>query len=243
MRRLATLPALVALLGLVLAGCAGGWSAYPTDDPGGGPSVGPVTTPGQAIAAVIAHEPRLAGITRFDPELMGQGTHYDVTEASGVGAFIVDVTVGWGDCQAGCISRHQWQYVVQPDGSVTVQSDSGDPVPDDAWPTPGGDGRTGIRIVALASPVCPVEQDPPDPACAPRAVPGAVIVVDDVAGNEVQRVTLDDAGVGFVELEAGTYTLIGQPMEGLMGVPAEQSVTVHDGTAVPVTLMYDTGIR
>ncbi|MFP5343923.1 MAG: hypothetical protein ACLGIJ_13545 [Candidatus Limnocylindria bacterium] len=241
MRRPAPLLALIAVLATMLAACAGGWSA--SESPSPSPSRQPVTTEDQAIAAVVAHEPRLSGITRFDPDLIGQGTHYQVTPASGAGAFIVDVTVGWGDCPAGCIYRHTWQYVVGPDGSVAVQSEQGDPVPDEAWPSPGGDGRTGIRLQALAGPVCPVEQDPPDPACAPRPLSGAVIVVRDVAGDELQRVTLDQAGVAFVELGPGTYTIAAQPVEGLMGVPPEQSVTIQDGIAVPVTLAYDTGIR
>ena len=58
--------------------------------------------------------------------------------ASGVGAYIVTVTVGWGDCPAGCIERHTWQYAVAPDGTVTLQAEDGGSVPPDAWPTGGG---------------------------------------------------------------------------------------------------------
>jgi hypothetical protein len=34
-----------------------------------------------------------------------------------------------------------------------------------------------------------------------------------------------------------------QPVEGLMGTPGPESVTVVDGVATPVELGYDTGIR
>lgn len=235
-----SLPLLVVALTIVLAACAGG-SASPTAEPA--PSREPVTTPEGAVAAVIAREPRLTGITELDPDLIGQGSFYEVVPASGVGAFVVNVTVGWGDCQAGCISRHEWLYAVQPDGTVTLQSEGGDAVPNDAWPSPGGDGRTGILLTAVAGPVCPVETVPPDPACAPRAVPGAVVIVRDVAGAEVKRVVLDASGFAFVELEAGSYSLEAAPVDGLMGTPAPQSVTVTDGLGIPIVLSYDTGIR
>ena len=58
--------------------------------------------------------------------------------ASGVGAFIVSVTVGWGDCQSGCIDKHTWQYAVAPDGTVTLQSEAGPEPPSDAFPDAGG---------------------------------------------------------------------------------------------------------
>jgi hypothetical protein len=74
-------------------------------------------------------------------------------------------------------------------------------------------------------------------------VPGAVVVVRDVAGDEVMQIALDAGGFAFVELPAGTYSLEGQAAPDLMGTPDAQSVTVSDGAAVPITLQYDTGIR
>jgi hypothetical protein len=232
------------IISLLVAGCGGaGTDATPAPSTPVAPSLQPVTTQEEAVAAVIAREPRLTGITEFDPELIGQGTYYEVTPASGVGAFLVKVTVGWGDCPAGCINRHEWLYAVQPDGTVVLQTESGDPVPNDVWPSPGGDGRTGILLTAVAGPVCPVETNPPEPECAPRPVPGAVVIVRDVAGDEVTRATLDAGGFAFVELPAGTYSLEAEAAPDLMGAPEPQSVTVSDGAAVPITLEYDTGIR
>ncbi len=232
--------AILASIALVASAC-GGSAASPTPNPS--PTPGPVTTPDEAIAAVIAREPRLAGITALDPDLIGQGSFYEVMPASGVGVFVVKVTVGWGDCPAGCISRHEWLYAVGPDGTVTLQSEGGDAIPPDAWPSPGGDGRTGIMLIALRGPICPVERIPPDPACASQPVPGAVVVIRDVAGDEVKRVTLDADGIAFVELAAGTYTLEPQPAEGTMAPAGAQSVTVIAGIGFPVILDYDTGIR
>ena len=234
--------AVLALLAIaMLVAACGSGSASPSPSPT--PSRGPLTTAEEAVAAVIAKEPRLTGIGPRDPNLIGQGSWYEVAPASGVGAFLVTVRVGWGDCPAGCINQHEWLYAVQPDWSVKLQSESGDVVPPEAWPSPGGDGRTGLMITATAGPVCPVERVPPDPACAPKAVAGAVIVIRDAAGSEVARATLDATGTAFVELPAGGYVVEPQPVEGLMGTAAPASATVLDGAGTPVVLAYDTGIR
>jgi hypothetical protein len=229
---------LFALAVLVMGACAGGSSAsapLPT-----GPVV---TTPGHAVDRVVATEPRLAGIRPFDTGLIGQSSWYTVEPASGVGAFLVTVRVGWGDCESGCIDEHGWVYAVAPDGGVRVVNETGPPVPHDAWPSPDGAGETGIRGVALAGPVCPVETVPPDPNCAPRPVTGAVIIVRDGSGAEVARATAGPDGGFFVPLEPGPYTLEPLPVEGFMGTPAMVEVSVRDGESAEIQLDYDTGIR
>jgi hypothetical protein len=228
----------VAVMALAIVGCAGGASVtLPA------PQGGLVTQPAQAIARVIAREPRLTGIQPFDSGLIGQSSWYTVEAASGVGAFIVGVRIGWGDCEAGCIDQHTWSLAVAPDGSVTVLSEAGQPVPDDAWPSPLGAGQTGIAGLALAGPVCPVESVPPDPNCAPRPVAGATVVIRDATGSEVAQTVTDDDGSFFAVVPAGDYTVEPRPVEGLMGTAAAVEVSVKDGIATQVQLDYDTGIR
>jgi hypothetical protein len=233
----------VVLLAVAACGSSAGASTSPRPSPSPSPSRGPVTTAAEAVAAVIVAEPRLTGIAARDPNLIGQGSWHEVSPASGVGACHVKVQDGRGDCPAVCINGHEWVYAVQPDGTAVLQSERGDVVPPEAWPSPGGDGRTGLMITASAGLVCPAEQDPPDPACAPRPVPGAVIVVRDAAGTEVARATLDAAGTAFVEVPAGGYVVEPQAVEGLMGTAPPASATVLDGAGTPVALAYDTGIR
>ena len=229
------LPFLV--LALVLAGCGSATiSPAPTIAPA------PVTTPEEAVARVIAQEPRLTGIGPRDLGLIGQSSWYEVMPASGVGAFVVTVRIDWGDCPAGCINEHSWTYAVLPDGTVDLQSEGGPAVPADAWPAPGGAGRTGISIVATAGPTCPVEQ-PGDPACQPRPVAGAVVVVRDAAGTEAARAETDANGTVFIEVPAGEYVVEAQPVDGMMGTPAPTDATVADGVGTLVALGYDTGIR
>jgi hypothetical protein len=219
----------------VLAGCAG--SAMPTPAP-----KPPVVTEDDAVQAVVAAEPRLAGITRRDDQLIGQSAWYEVVSASGVGAFIVTVRIGWGDCPAGCIDEHTWTYAVQPDGTVVLQQEAGPPVPPDAWPSPdGAAGGTGIELLALAGPVCPVETVPADPSCAPRPVAAPVVIRQD--GRDVASVVLGADGRLLVPLPLGRYTVEGAPVDGLMGTPPIAEVEVVDGAWQIVELAYDTGIR
>lgn len=229
-----------ALMAAAITGCAGGASGTSAD-----PTAPPinVTTPDQAVARVMASEPRFADIKPFDTGLVGQASWYTVEPASGVGAFVVTVRVGWGDCQAGCIDEHSWVFAVGPDGAVSVVSEAGPTVPPDVMPDPIGAGRTGIGGIAVAGPVCPVETVPPDPACAPRPVAGAVLVIRDGAGSEVARVVTGSDGSFFVELPAGEYLVEPQPADGLLGTAASQSVAVVDANAAVIQLEYDTGIR
>jgi hypothetical protein len=230
--------AVLAVIAVVVAACAaGGPSSMPS------PSATIVTTPEAAVARVVDLEPRLAGIAPQNLDAIGQSSWYLVAPASGVGAFVVQVRVGWGDCEAGCIDEHGWTYGVAPDGTVQVVAESGPPVPDDAWPAAASAGRTGIRGTALAGPVCPVERIPPDPNCAARPVAGAVVSVRDQAGTELARTTTGADGTYFVELPAGRYVVTAGSVDGLMGTPAPQDAAVAAGGTSTVDLVYDTGIR
>ena len=119
------------------AGSSPGSSSTPSASPSesGAPGAGgSVTTPDEAVAAVVAAEPRFAGIGPKDPQLIGQSQWYEVAPASGVGAFVVRMTIGWGDCQAGCIEKHTWTYAVAPDGGVRLIAEDGSPVPSGELP-------------------------------------------------------------------------------------------------------------
>ncbi|MGP1675489.1 MAG: hypothetical protein ACTS8Z_09785 [Candidatus Limnocylindrales bacterium] len=249
MRTIRHIAFLLAMLAVVTAACSGAPAASspgPSGSPPPAPSAdgGPITTPQEAIAAVVRHEPSFAGISERDPNLIGQADWYEVTQASGVGVFIVTIRMGWGDCPAGCIDEHVWTSAIGPNGEVTLQAERGSDLPPGIGPRASDDaGRTGLRINAVAGPVCPVERIPPDPACAPRAVGGATIAIRDPQGVEIKRISLDATGSAFVELPPGDYEVVGGEVEGLMGVPEPQVAAVTDGVATTVDLTYDTGIR
>ena len=100
---------------------------------------------------------------------------------------------------------------------------------------------TGVRGVVLAGPTCPVEQAGQSPCV--RAVSGATILALDSSGREVGRVMSNADGAYFLRLAPGTYEIVPQPVQGLMGVAAKTSVTVPDGVPIQLDLEYDTGIR
>jgi hypothetical protein len=106
-------------------------------------------------------------------------------------------------------------------------------------------GSSEVRGTVLFSPVCPVERDPPDPACAPRPGPATV---------QLSRTD----GIGFAEEQAGDdgrFSLTVPPgvysvhafgaASGVGGgcQPDPAEVTLEPGTSTTVTVSCDTGIR
>ncbi len=107
----------------------------------------------------------------------------------------------------------------------------------------GDDNQVGVIVTgyAHAGPMCPVESLPPDPACADRAVAGAVILVVNSVGVTVAEPVTGDDGRFSVELDPGEYRFVPQPVDGLMGVAPEQTVVVE--VSMALDFAYDTGIR
>jgi hypothetical protein len=160
--------------------------------------------------------------------------------------WVVTIHVGWGDCPAGCIDRHEWTYSVSPaDGMVSLISETGSPVPANVPGGGGGSGGTGPSGIigkAVAGPVCPVVRAN-DPNCDPRPIPDAVVVVRSLDGTEVARLRTDPAGAFHVALPPGSYTVGGDQTAGFPIAPAPVAVTVVANTQTSVELLFDTGIR
>ena len=272
-----------------MACSAPGATGSPTVAAPSGPTPSAVTA-ADAAAIVIALDPRFAALGARDPGAIGQGSWYDVTPAGS--GWLVTVQIGWGDCPAGCIYRHTWQYQVAANGSPALASETGDPLLASAGaaasspaiasaspglvaptqtvqptptkrpapastPKPTSSGTAGSPVaipssggpwlvgVATAGPVCPVERNPPDPACAPRPVAGAVVVVRDSGGQVVAQAVTAADGTYRAAVPAGSVTVDAQPVAGLMRAPAPISAVVPSGPSawVRVDLAYDTGIR
>lgn len=101
---------------------------------------------------------------------------------------------------------------------------------------------TRVFGVVRAGPTCPVQRFPIDPACEDQPVSGAVVVIADADGKEITRVETNPEGRFDVRLPAGSYLLIPQPHDGLLGTADQQLFEVADA---PLELLvgYDTGIR
>lgn len=112
-------------------------SVQPSLAPAASSSAGdsPVTNPDEAAQRVLALDPHFTGLQPKNPDLIGACCFYEATTTAD--GYQVNVELGWGDCPAGCINRHRWSYSVAPDGSTTLLSDSGEPVPSN-FPAGGG---------------------------------------------------------------------------------------------------------
>jgi hypothetical protein len=144
----ATARALLVVLALIaLAGCAAGsaspsgspspslpapasptpGSPTPGTSPSPPPDGGDIATPDEAAARVVEEFPMFTGIGPMDPDLIGACCWYEASRVNG--GFQVTFTVGWGDCPAGCIDRHNWTFAVTPAGQVGLIAEDGPSVP------------------------------------------------------------------------------------------------------------------
>jgi hypothetical protein len=89
-----------------------------------------VTSPADAAALVIATNPMFTGTTELRPDVIGASRWWEAEALDG-GGYRIEITIGWGDCPAGCIERHVWTYEVDASGGVELVSEAGDPVPSD----------------------------------------------------------------------------------------------------------------
>jgi hypothetical protein len=238
-------------LAILAVGCASASTPSPSSPPSAPPTAStppsgsPVTTPEAAAARALASDARFTGLQPLNADMIGQCCFYEVTPKGE--DFTVKIEIGWGDCQAGCINRHHWNYTVTKAGVVTFDGEDGPAVPAGVPGSGGttgtgtGGGADGIRATAHAGPTCPVVTAN-DPNCGDRPVVGATVHVTDATGVEVAQMTTDAAGTFTVDLPPGRYQLSADPADGLMGVPSPVDVVVGAGLAI-VDLAYDTGIR
>jgi len=127
-------PAGILLLLLVAACGAGAASPSPSPAPTIRPTPTPIAatvgSPADAAALVIATNPMFAGAMELRPDVIGASKYWKAEPLDG-GGYRIELTIGWGDCPAGCIERHVWTYDVDASGGLTLVSETGDPVPSD----------------------------------------------------------------------------------------------------------------
>jgi hypothetical protein len=237
-----------ALLTGLLAIACGPLGGTPSPTPGATPPPAPpsptlppvvrISSAAHAAALVFAHE-HIGRMAPLLPGVIGQSAWYEATDAAN--GFTVTITVGAGDCQAGCIERHSWTYQVAHDGTITLVADEGDNVP--IPPATGGAGPLALQMSLIAGPVCPVELNPPDPNCGPRPVVNAEVIVYDAAGQQVASGTSAADGSIALQLPPGAYYAVPQPVEGMLVQAAPLAFAGVGGDDVTLVFGYDTGIR
>ena len=229
-----------ALFLVLVAACAG---LEPAASGAGAPTPTAIVVDdaASAMAAIRTRSPLFDGIERRNRDLLGQGSWWDAEPVDG--GWRVTVEVGWGDCQAGCIERHDWTWTVDEHGRSAFGGESGSPLTDAVLAGLQDASRAqGIGGRATAGPTCPVER-PNDPACAPRLVANATMLVTNAAGAEVARFTTDGSGLFRIALAPGEYGVEASPVEGLMGTPGPATIEIQEGSETWLDLDYDTGIR
>jgi len=117
---------LIALL--AVAACASSGAAPAGTAAATAPAAPTVASAEAAAALVVASDPRFEGAIPRDPQMIGASRWWEAA-ANDDGSYTVKLTIGWGDCPAGCINRHTWTYRVGRDGALTLLDESGDPVP------------------------------------------------------------------------------------------------------------------
>jgi len=107
----------------------------------------------------------------------------------------------------------------------------------------GGTTPSGIRGVAMAGPIFPLER-PGIPNTAP--LPYAIITVQPAGGGpEIARQQADASGRFQITLQPGSYLIVPLPPQPGAVLPRGQSqpVTVPAGQFVDLVIHYDPGIR
>ena len=107
------------------------WASVPVPTPT--PIAVEVASAADAAALVIATDPRFEGAINLTPDVIGASRWWEA-QALADGAYRITLTIGWGDCPAGCINNHTWAFRVRADGEVTLLEESGDPVPEGSFP-------------------------------------------------------------------------------------------------------------
>lgn len=127
-----TVIALVALVAVAACAASGAASPSGTATPTG-PAAPTVASAEDAAARVVASDPRFEGALPLDPEMIGSSKWWEAS-ANYDGSYNVKLTLGWGDCPAGCINKHTWTYRVARDGALELLEESGVPVPESLAP-------------------------------------------------------------------------------------------------------------
>ena len=237
-------------IAFVLTACAAaGPTPTPTTSPlAGGPTPTPSVSPSppaagvasaaQAAALVLESDPRYATVRPGDTNVIGQCCTYEAEDAPS--GYVVTINLGWNDCPSGCINHQKTIFHVDPDGAIAIVEQSGDENP----PTPSGEGGTAAVTLHLrAGPTCPVVRNPPDPACQPRSVANADVVLKGPDGAERGRATSNADGEVVLQTPPGAYYVEPQPVQGLLGTAPAAAFSVVGGETVDINLDYDTGIR
>lgn len=115
--------------------------------------------------------------------------------------------------------------------------------PPDATKQMPGNGNVHGQV--FLGPVCPVEHNPPDPACAPKPYKTTIDIWNTLTGSSYKRVATNASGIFNLSLTPGSYGLkVSRATNGpLYPRCGEVAIVVTAKKSQNVTVNCDTGIR
>jgi hypothetical protein len=180
---------------------------------------------------VIASDPRFAGVQALNPGLIGASAWYEVEQSAD--GYRVAITIGWGDCMAGCISRHSWVFDISNDGTIALEKESGDPFQGGVlMPPQQGDAAVDVELVAGLG--CGV-----DPGCNGQPAINAKVHFLDPFGSEVTTLTSDATGHAKGTVPAGTYVVTAEPVGAGQTAPQPIAASILAGQQTYLRLAFD----
>jgi len=104
--------------------------------------------------------------------------------------------------------------------------------------------KGGLEGKISIGPICPVERNPPDPACQPKAEtyqawPIAVLQDD----KKITTIVAKADGTFHIELPPGTYTVDHEKQQHFGKGTLPATVTIKSGETETLDIQIDTGIR
>lgn len=94
----------------------------------------------------------------------------------------------------------------------------------------------------LLSPICPVEHDPPDPACAPKPYQTTVNILKISNRSLYKKITTNTLGKFTFSLPKGSY-LVQIPNRSIFPRCNDQNIKVLPRKQLKILIDCDTGIR
>lgn len=101
--------------------------------------------------------------------------------------------------------------------------------------------NSGIEGVVTIGPVCPVEQTPPDPNCAPKTYSATINAINQKTGEQKTFKSSTD-GIFKVDLKPGDYALINAGV-GILPRMEDYYTSVSLNKYTEVKIQFDSGIR
>lgn len=143
------------------------------------------------------------------------------------------------------IVAHDAPSVAAPVSTTTSTSGThGTPAPKPTpKPVPAPAGTSGVDGTVTIGPTCPVQQDPPDPACADKPYETTLVLASTIIGKNGGVLIKSDAQGHFSsDLGPGTYTIRAQSSAMLPRL-SPITFTVEANKRTKLNVQFDSGIR